>query len=177
MPADMNGADIHSTSEGPDSGPSLPTVVPGDERANIVLRVLVSFEHILLYIVAFALLVVGAAAFAASVTSALLHHASWTERLITSVEGILLFLIIMEIFITILTHVQGGRIQLEFFIVIGVIALVRHILSIVFRLTLPTSPVATQQQLWDLMVDAGAAFVLVAALAVTRWSAGRPDGA
>jgi phosphate starvation-inducible membrane PsiE len=147
------------------------------DGSNAVIRLLVKLEHVLLYIVAFGLLVVGAAVLVASTASAILQHASWTGRLITSVEGILLFLIIMEIFITIVTHARGGRIQLEFFIVIGVIALVRHILSVVVRLTIPTAPPATRQQLLDLAVDAGAAFLLVLALAIARWSARRADGA
>jgi uncharacterized membrane protein (DUF373 family) len=165
----MNGTDIQPG--GRDSGSAL----PGRDQANAVLRLLTNLEHILLYIAAFAVLVVGAAVLVASTASILFHHASWTGRLITSVEGILLFLIIMEIFVTILTHARGGRIQLEFFIVIGIIALVRHIMSVVVRLTLPTSPVATRQQLWDLAIDAGAAFVLVVALAIARRSAQRTD--
>jgi uncharacterized membrane protein (DUF373 family) len=165
----MNGADIQSG--GPGSGSAL----PGHNQTNAVLRLLANLEQTLLYVAAFVVLVVGAAVLVASTASTLFHHASWTGRLITSVEGILLFLIIMEIFVTILTHAHGGRIQLEFFIVIGVIALVRHIMSVVVRLTLPTSPVATRQQLWDLAIDAGAAFVLVAALAIARWSARRTD--
>jgi uncharacterized membrane protein (DUF373 family) len=173
MPGDTHGANIPSPSGGFDFESSL----PGHDQSSAVLRLLLKLEHILLYIVAFALLAVGAAVLVTSTASALLHHASWTERLIVSVEGILLFLIIMEIFITILTHAGGGRIQLEFFIVIGVIALVRHILSVVVRLTLPTSPPASRQQLWDLAVDAGAAFVLVVALAIARWSARRTDAA
>lgn len=164
---------MHAAPEG--SGPSVPTDLPGHDRSDVVLRLLVNFEHVLLYIVAFFLLTVGAAVLVVSTVSALVHHVSWMDRLISTVEGVLLFLIIMEIFVTILTHVSGGRIQLEYFIVIGVIALVRHILSIVVRLTLPTSPVATRQQLWDLIVDAGAAFVLVAALAIARWSAQRAE--
>jgi uncharacterized membrane protein (DUF373 family) len=136
-----------------------------------VTRLLVNLERILLYTVAFALLIIGAAVLAISIISAIRHHVSWTEHLVVSIEGILLFLIIMEVFITVLTHARGGRIQLEFFIVIGVIALVRHILSTVIRLTIPTTPAASRQQLWELGVDAGAAFVLVAALAVARWSA------
>ncbi|WP_345360680.1 phosphate-starvation-inducible PsiE family protein [Actinoallomurus liliacearum] len=173
MSGDMHRANTPS-SDGPDAGAAL----PGHDRADaIAIRLLVGLEHVLLYVVAFGLLVVGAAVLASSAASAILQHASWTARLITSVEGILLYLIIMEIFITILTHARGGRIQLEFFIVIGVIALVRHILSVVVRLTIPTSPPASRQQLWDLAVDAGAAFVLVVALAIARWSARRTDAA
>jgi uncharacterized membrane protein (DUF373 family) len=171
MSGDTHRANTPSSSGGSDAGAAL----PGHDPPDAVIRLLVSLEHVLLYIVAFGLLVVGAAVLVSSTASVILQHAPWTGRLITSVEGILLFLIIMEIFITILTHVRGGRIQLEFFIVIGVIALVRHILSVVVRLTIPTSPPASRQQLWDLAVDAGAAFVLVVALAIARWSARRTD--
>jgi uncharacterized membrane protein (DUF373 family) len=171
MSGNMHSANSQSSSGGSDAGLAF----PGHEGSNGVTRLLLSLEHVLLYFVAFDLLVVGAAVLVSSTSSAILQHASWTGRLITSVEGILLFLIIMEIFITILTHARGGRIQLEFFIVIGVIALIRHILSVVVRLTIPTSPPASRQQLWDLAVDAGAAFILVAALAIARWSARRAD--
>jgi uncharacterized membrane protein (DUF373 family) len=169
----MHRANTPSSSGGSDAGAAL----PGHDPPDAVIRLLVRLEHVLLYTVAFGLLVVGAAVLVSSTASAILQHASWTGRLITCVEGILLFLIIMEIFMTILTHARGGRIQLEFFIVIGVIALVRHILSVVVRLTIPTSPPASRQQLWDLAVDAGAAFVLVVALAIARWSARRTDAA
>jgi uncharacterized membrane protein (DUF373 family) len=167
MSGDVRGA----SSGGSGSGVFLPR----HEESIGVLRLLVAIEHILLYVVAFALLVVGAAVLVASAVSVIFHHASWMDRLITGVEGILLFLIIMEIFVTILTHARGGRIQLEFFIVIGVIALVRHILSVVVRLTVPTSPQADRQQLGDLAVDAAAAFILVVALAVARWSTRKSD--
>lgn len=168
MSGDERGADVPSS-----SGRSE---LPGHDEADVVvIRLLVKLEHILLYVAAFALLLVGAAVLVSSTASAVLQHVSWTGRLITILEGILLFLIIMEIFMTILTHARGGRIQLEFFIVIGVIALVRHILSVVVRLTLPGPSPTTQKQLWDLAVDAGAAFILVAALAIARWSSRKAD--
>jgi uncharacterized membrane protein (DUF373 family) len=171
MSEDVDGPNIQSSSAGSDSR----LASSGYDESNAIIRLLVMLEHVLLYVVAFALLVVGAAVFVVATASAIFHHSSWTERMIGSVEGILLFLIIMEIFITILSHARGGRIQLEFFIVIGVIALVRHILSVVVRLTIPTTPPASRQQLWELAVDAGAAFVLVAALAIARWSGRRAD--
>jgi uncharacterized membrane protein (DUF373 family) len=149
---------------------------PGHDHPDATVRLLVKAEHLLLYIAALALLVTGAAVLVVSAISAVFNpHPTWTERMVTSVEGVLLFLIIMEIFITVLTHARGGRIQLEFFIVIGVIALVRHILSVVVRLTIPTTPNASRQRLLDLAVDAGAALVLVVALAIARGSARRSD--
>jgi uncharacterized membrane protein (DUF373 family) len=170
MSGDRNG-EVQAASGDPHYG----ATVPGYDHPDAIVRLLVKAEHLLLYVAAFALLVIGAAVLVVWTVSALVHHASWTERLVTSVEGILLFLIVMEIFITVLTHAGGGRIQLEFFIVIGVIALVRHVLSVVVRLTIPASPAASRQRFWDLAVDAGAALVLVVALAIARWSARRVD--
>jgi phosphate-starvation-inducible protein E len=59
---------------------------------------------------------------------------SWTTKTITVIEELLLVLIILEIFVTVLAYLEGGRLQLEPFIIVGVIAVVRHILSVVVRL-------------------------------------------
>jgi hypothetical protein len=59
---------------------------------------------------------------------------------------------------------------LEPFIIVGIIAIVRHILSVVVRLTIPVTSVESRDRLIELAVYAGAAFLLGAALALTRWS-------
>jgi len=67
---------------------------PGHDNPDATVRLLIMAEHLLLYIAAFALLVTGAAVLVASAVAAILHpHLTWTERMVTSVEGILLFLI------------------------------------------------------------------------------------
>jgi uncharacterized membrane protein (DUF373 family) len=171
MPGDTHGANVPVPPAESEPG----STVLAHAEANPAVRLLLSLERILLYIVALALLLMGTAVLVGSTVSAIIHNVSWTERLVIALSGILLFLITMEIFVTVLTHARGGRIQLEFFIVIGVIAIVRHILSTVVRLTIPTTPAIGRQQLWELGVDAGAAFLLVVALAVARWSARRSD--
>ncbi|HSV68012.1 MAG TPA: hypothetical protein VLJ59_19235 [Mycobacteriales bacterium] len=70
-------------------------------------------------------------------------------------------------------HLEGEHFQLEPFIVVGIIADVRHILSIVVSLALPETATVNRDRLVELDVDAGAAFVLVAGLALARWSQGR----
>jgi uncharacterized membrane protein (DUF373 family) len=159
--------------------------VPGEEavaataphgRVNAaVIRLLVAFEHLLLYAVSLILLGIGATVLVVVVTSIVTSRASWMERLIGGLEALLLILIILEIFLTVLNHLRGGRIQLEFFVIIGIIALVRHILSIVVRLAIPETAADSERQLLELSVDAGAIFLLVSALAVARWSARRSD--
>ena len=90
--------------------------------------------------------------------------------LIGILEEMLLVLIIVEIFITVQAHLHGRRLRLEPFIVVGIIALIRHILSTVVRLSVPETPAQTHQRLTELAVDGGAAFLLVLALALNRWS-------
>jgi uncharacterized membrane protein (DUF373 family) len=140
-----------------------------------MLRLLISTERLLLYAVSLILLAIGAMVLALSVMSIITSREPWMERLIGSLEGLLLILIIVEIFLTVLNHLRGGGIQLEFFVVIGIIALVRHILSIVVRLAVPASNIASRRELLELTVDAGTIFLLVAALAVARWSVRRFD--
>jgi uncharacterized membrane protein (DUF373 family) len=140
-----------------------------------MLRLLLGIERVLLYAVSLILLVIGVAVLVLSMASIVTSREPWTERLIGSLETLLLILIIVEIFLTVLNHLRGGGIQLEFFVVIGIIALVRHILSIVVRLAVPVTSAESRRELFELSVDAGAIFVLVAALAVARWSGGRFD--
>jgi uncharacterized membrane protein (DUF373 family) len=83
---------------------------------------------------------------------------------------LLLVLIILEIFVTVLAHLEGGRLQLEPFIIVGVIAVVRHILSVVVRLAVSMTVAESRAQWIELAVYAGVAFLLVAALAIARWS-------
>ena len=51
-------------------------------------------------------------------------------------------------------------------------AIIRHILSVVVRLTIPVNLAESRQQLMELVVYAGSALMLVAAL--VRWSQRRP---
>ena len=156
------------------AGPDVHIDVPPD---SLMLRLLIHIEHTLLYVVSLALLAIGAMVLVVSVVTTFASREPWLERLIDGLEALLLFLIIMEIFVTVLHHLRGGGIQLEFFIVIGIIALVRHILSIVVRLAVPETHVQGQRQVLELTADAAAIFLLVAALAVARWSGRRSSAA
>jgi hypothetical protein len=48
--------------------------------------------------------------------------------------------------------------------------LIRHILSIVVRLAVPETPQERRDQLLELSINSAVAFLLVAALALARWS-------
>jgi uncharacterized membrane protein (DUF373 family) len=142
---------------------------PQSRSEHIALRVLVWGEHVLLYLVSIILLIAGAGILVVTGLTVAHSHQSWAERFVVTLEGLLLVLIVLEIFVTVLTHLEGGRLILEPFLIVGVIAVIRHILSIVVRLTLPAGrPVESRDQLFELGVYAGVVFVLVAALALSR---------
>jgi uncharacterized membrane protein (DUF373 family) len=146
-------------------------------RIHLPLRVLESIETLLLYLVSVVLLAIGAGILIVSIAMLFRSHLAWAERFIAVIESLLLLLIVIEIFTTILTHLQGGRLLLEPFLIVGVIAVVRHILSVVVRLALPTAPPQSRGQLIELAVNAGVVLVLVAALALSRWSQQRSSSA
>lgn len=143
---------------------------PGNGR---LLAMLVAAEHGILYLVSFVLLVLGVGILALMILTIVQAGASGAEKIIVVLEELLLVLIVLEIFMTVQTHLAGGRLQLEPFIIVGIIAIIRHILSVVVRLTItaiPVNPAESRQQLMELVVYAGSAFILVAALALARWS-------
>jgi uncharacterized membrane protein (DUF373 family) len=142
----------------------------GRRPATPLLRILVTAEYILLYLVSFVLLAIGIGVLIYTVVIIARHRSSWTETFISVIEALLLILIITEIFLTVLAHLEGHRLQLEPFILVGIIALVRHILSVVVRLAIPETPEERRDQLLELSINAGAAFLLVAALALARRS-------
>ncbi|MBF8190581.1 phosphate-starvation-inducible PsiE family protein [Nonomuraea sp. K274] len=138
---------------------------------------LVAAEHGILYLVSFVLLALGVGILVLMILMIVQGGASGAEKIIGILEELLLVLIVLEIFVTVQTHLSGGRLQLEPFIIVGIIAIIRHILSVVVRLTIPAipaNPAESRQQLMELVVYAGSAFILVAALALARWSQRRP---
>lgn len=141
----------------------------------LVLRALMFSEYLLLYVVSFVLLVLAAAILVAAIGSVVHSTAPWPQQFLDMIEELLLLLIVLEIFVTVVHHLRGGHLQLEPFIVVGVIALVRHILSIVINLAVPGAAPVTRDQLIELSISAGAVLALVAALALTRWSGQRPS--
>src|SRR5690606_6919850 len=155
-------------------GPPAPAGIPRRPGNSRLLAMLTAAEHGILYLVSFALLALGVGILALMTLTIVQGGISGAEKIIIILEELLLVLIVLEIFVTVQTHLEGGRLQLEPFIIVGIIAIIRHILSVVVRLTIPVHPAESRQQLTELAIYAGSAFILVAALALTRWSRRRP---
>jgi uncharacterized membrane protein (DUF373 family) len=135
-----------------------------------VLRLLADAEHAILYVVSVVLLLLAAGVLVQLCYTIVTSHASWPEVIIVTIEELLLVLIVLEIFVTVITHLEGGHLLLEPFIIVGIIALVRHILSVVVRYTVVQTPQVGREQVIELGAYSAAAFLLVAGLALARWS-------
>jgi uncharacterized membrane protein (DUF373 family) len=161
-------------SDEPDARNAPPPVPPPPDilarSDSRLLRLISDAEHGILYLVSITLLVIAVGILIQLGFTIVRTYPSWPEVIIVAVEELLLVLIVLEIFVTVLTHLHGGRLLLEPFIIVGIVAVVRHILSVVVRHTIPLSPNEGREQLIELAVYAGAAFLLSAALALSRWS-------
>ncbi len=80
-----------------------------------------------------------------------------------AVNGVLFVVIVLEIFRTLLAHLEGGGFQLRPFLIIGIISAVRQIL-LVGAQSLSEQTTAFNHTVIELGVNAGVALVLVIAL-------------
>jgi uncharacterized membrane protein (DUF373 family) len=86
---------------------------------------------------------------------------------------VLFVIILMELLRTVLAHFEGGGLQLQPFLIIGIISAVRHILTIGARLTLSGegSETAFQHSQVELGVEAGVVLALAVGLVLIRRTA------
>jgi uncharacterized membrane protein (DUF373 family) len=105
------------------------------------------------------------------------EHITFARRVGDAINGVLFVVIILEIFRTVLAHLEGGGFQLVPFLIIGVISAVRHILLVGTQsLEHQTNRVFTHTQV-ELGVNALVALLLVIALVLIRRSpSGTDDG-
>ncbi len=90
--------------------------------------------------------------------------------MLQAVNDILFVVIILEIARTVIARFSSGFYQLSRFLIIGVIASVRHILSVGSSLTLSTgkTPEAFDRAIIELIVNGGIVVALVLAILITR---------
>jgi uncharacterized membrane protein (DUF373 family) len=97
-------------------------------------------------------------------------HPFFPNGMIEGINNILFIVIILEIVRTIISRFTDGIFQLEKFLVIGVIAAVRHILTVGASLTLEStkSDHIFYRDLWQLGLDAVISLILVIAIFISR---------
>jgi uncharacterized membrane protein (DUF373 family) len=99
-----------------------------------------------------------------TVADALTTNAVFSDRVTAAVNGVLFVVIVLELFRTVVAHLQGGGFQLRPFLIIGIISAVRHILLVGARSLSTVSDDTFNHTQIELGVNDGVALVLVLAL-------------
>jgi uncharacterized membrane protein (DUF373 family) len=94
----------------------------------------------------------------------------YPDGMLQAINDILFVVIILEIARTVIARFNSGFYQLSRFLIIGVIASVRHILSVGSSLTLSTGKTAEafDRGIVELIVNGGIVLALVLAILITR---------
>jgi uncharacterized membrane protein (DUF373 family) len=102
----------------------------------------------------------------------------YPDGMLQAINDILFVVIILEIARTVIARFNTGFYQLSRFLVIGVIASVRHILSVGSSLTLSIgkTPEAFERGITELIVNAGIVIALVLAIFMTRLAERESEG-
>lgn len=105
---------------------------PDEEAAEVPAPVLAlgKLQDLVYYGIALVLLVLGAAALAGTVVDFFAADDKFAERITHVVNGVLFVVIVLELLRTILAHFQDSTFQLKPFLIIGIISVVRHILTV-----------------------------------------------
>ena len=91
-----------------------------------------------------------------------------------AVNGVLFVVIVLEIFRTLVNHLEGGGFQLRPFLIIGIISAVRQIL-LVGALSISNQTTEFTHTVIELGVNAGVALVLVIALVLLHRTGATSD--
>lgn len=102
----------------------------------------------------------------------------YPDGMLQAINDILFVVIILEIARTVIARFNSGFYQLSRFLVIGVIASVRHILSVGSYLTLAIgkTPEAFERGIIELLVNGAIVIALVLAIFMTRLAERGPEG-
>jgi uncharacterized membrane protein (DUF373 family) len=143
----------------------------GKEAPGWILLVLNTLEDVVYLVVALSLIGIAAAALYNTIHEMLNSSLPFAEVVTTAVSGVLFVVIVLEIFRTVVAHLEGGGFQLMPFLIIGVISAVRHILLVgALSFSSSTSNDAFTHAQIELGVNAGVALVLVIALVLVHRS-------
>jgi uncharacterized membrane protein (DUF373 family) len=137
-------------------------------------------EDVIHYGVAVVLMIVAAVVLYRTTYDLITTKEAFAQAATTAVNGVLFAIIIMEVMRTVMAHFDRGGLQLQPFLIIGIISAVREILSVGAHLSLSgsahdSSVSATHLALLELGVNAGVVVGLAAALVLVRRLAGMRD--
>jgi uncharacterized membrane protein (DUF373 family) len=129
-------------------------------------------EEVFHIILGICLLAIAAVALFFTVMRAFTTSPFFPTGMIQSINDILFIIIILEILRTVVARYTDGVFQLQNFLIIGVIAAVRHILTVGASMTLASeqTQVEFDRSLLELGVSAGIVVALVFAIFLSRAS-------
>jgi len=152
---------------------------PGQDQApnqrsrllpEVVLRVFVGVEDAIYVLVAAVLIALAAVLLYRTVADALTGDQPFATTVTAAVNGVLFVVIVLEIYRTVVAHLEGGGFQLRPFLVIGIVSAVRHILLIGAQsISSETGKTFAHAQI-ELGVNAAVALGLVIALVLLHRS-------
>jgi uncharacterized membrane protein (DUF373 family) len=142
----------------------------------IVLRAFVTVEDAIYVLVAAVLVALAAVLLYRTVTDALTSDQPFSTTITTAVNGVLFVVIVLEIYRTVVAHLEGGGFQLRPFLVIGIISAVRHILLIGAQSLSTDKGNGFGHAQIELGVNAAVALGLVIALVLLHGSGASTEG-
>jgi uncharacterized membrane protein (DUF373 family) len=139
------------------------------EAPEWLLTGLATVEDLVYVGVALVLIGIAAAGLWNTVDTMLNSGAAFAVAVTNAVNGLLFVVIVLEIFRTLVAHLEGGGFQLRPFLIIGIISAVRHVLLVGAQSLSNTNTAFNHAQI-ELAVNAGVALVLVIALVLLQRS-------
>jgi len=133
-------------------------------------------EDVVHYIIAGLLLAIAAVVLYRTAADFLSPGHQFPVRITAAINGVLFVIIVLELLRTVLAHFETSELQLQPFLIIGVISSVRHILTIGARLTLQGEGTAEgfRHSQIELGVEAGVVLALAVGLILIRRSSTTP---
>ena len=140
------------------------------ETSVLPLKYVDFIEDIFHAVLAIALLGIGVGAFFYSIKRLIETSPFFPNGMIQGVNDILFIVIILEILRTVISRFTDGVFQLDKFLIIGVIAAVRHILTVGASLTLESgkSDEAFNRAIYEIGLNAGIVVALVFAFFLSK---------
>jgi uncharacterized membrane protein (DUF373 family) len=146
------------------------------EASMVPTKVLDAIEDVFHVVLTAILFIVALGAVVFTVVRLFNTEPFYPNGMLQAINDILFVVIILEIARTVIARFNTGFYQLSRFLVIGVIASVRHILSVGSSLTLSIgkTPEAFERGIIELLVNGGIVVALVLAIFMTRVAERRP---
>lgn len=147
---------------------------------GLQIKAVATTEDLVHYAVAFVLVAVAAVVLGHTTYDLVTTADPFAQATTTAVNGVLFAIIIIEVMRTVMVHFDRGGLQLQPFLIIGIVSAVREILSVGAHLSLQgagegASIPAVHLALLELAVNGGVVLGLALALVLVRRLAGMCD--